>query len=477
MNKKFIVLFWTALFISQTLFGQYKLTLSNAVDTALTRNDKIKRYKAKVWEMGARKEASFGNYLPKLSLYAGYTYFSENMRFNTSTIKNSLDDILSRYGVQIANGVYPLPPEVDGKIYTALFNVFQQFPAYDLVIDQQQYPTAQLTLTQPLFTGGKIIAASDFSDTRYKSATYKLEMAKNEIIKETVTEYLGIALLKRVVAVREQVVAGINKHKRAAIKLYAEGIIPKYYLLRAEVALSSAELELEEDRNKLELAELALKSTLGLPEDTTLVILDSLKFVDFNLPLDSALRKAEAGQPILKIVDQLKEESELYKDLKQSKFLPDIFAYARYGFFLEDKPMIMPPWILGVEMRLNIFNGFKDYNDLEAAEYLTQQADFAKLEAEKKIKLWVNKTYRETDNAKNKYLKMKTTVDLASENYRMVAKRFDQGMATSLEVVDAILTYQGAKVKRLSALYDYYRALLELNIAVGAPMNVVNLYN
>ena len=477
MKKRHLILFGLLFFLATNILSQTRYSLSSAVDSALANNNTVKLFKAKVMEMTERKQASVGNYLPKLSLYAGYTYFSDNMKFNTAKIKSSLDDILSKYGVQISNGLYPLPPEINGSIYTTLFNIFQQFPAYDLVIDQQQFPTAQLTLTQPLFTGGKIIAASDFSSTRYKTAKIKLKLTENEIIKQTVKEYLGIALLNEVVKVRRNAVNVIKKDKRVAIKLYAEGIIPKYYLLRADVALQNAELELQDTENKLHLAELALKSTLGLPEQEPIELTDSLKFIDFDIDLQTALTEADSLQPLLKIVDQMKEESEIYKDLKRSKFFPDIFAYARYGFFLKDKPLIMPPWILGVEMRLNIFNGFKDYHQLEAAKFLTEQAKFAKLEAKDKINLWVNKTVMESKQAKDKYLKMGTSLKLALQNYQIVSKRFEQGMATSLEVVDAILAYEGARVKRLSTLYDYYQALLDLNFATGNPMKIVMNYH
>jgi outer membrane protein TolC len=261
-----------------------------------------------------------------------------------------------------------------------------------------------------------------------------------------------------------------------AQKLFAEGIISKYHVLRADVAVADAEASLEDDKNNLELAYLALKSTMGVSQDTTLVLTDSLKYYDFDLNKEASVDSAYSNQPLLQLIDQKKIMVDQKKNLASSKFWPTIFAFGEVGFFRRDFPgIVQPPWMVGIQANWEIFSGFKDYQELQAAKHLENQLLHAKKDAKNKIKLWINKAYTQAVNAKTKYEKSEATIKLAKENLRMCEKRFEEGYGTSLEVIDANMMLEGEKVKRLSALYNYYKALNELFTAAGQPTKIVEL--
>ena len=462
-------------FIAVTLNAQ-ELSLNQAVQIALKHNESIKRYQSKVEEKSSQKKAAVGNYLPKITLAGGYTYLGDDVKINTDQVKGSLDDILSKYGVIMADNILDLSPDEQQALYSKFVNSLGKFPAYDLVIDKQNVPTANIVLIQPLFTGGKIMAGSNFAEAEYQEASIELTKTTNEIVQSMVDIYLGIAMLEQVVQTRQDVVNGIKKHKAMAQKLFAEGIISKYHVLRADVAVADAEASLEDDKNNLELAYLALKSTMGVSQDTTLVLTDSLKYYNFDLNKEASVDSAYANQPLLQLIDQKKIMVDQKKNLASSKFWPTIFAFGEVGFFRRDFPgIVQPPWMVGIQANWEIFSGFKDYQELQAAKHLENQLLHAKKDAKNKIKLWINKAYTQAVNAKTKYEKSEATIKLAKENLRMCEKRFEEGYGTSLEVIDANMMLEGEKVKRLSALYNYYKALNELFTAAGQPTKIVEL--
>jgi outer membrane protein TolC len=474
-TAKFLLNYFVVLlFLSTNLFPQ-SLSLREAVNITLRQNETIRRYKAKVEEKDSERDAAFGNYLPKVTLLAGYTYMGDNIEINMSHVKNSMDDIVAKYGVQISNAILPVPLPPD-DLYNAIYNSAQKLPAYNLIIDQQQFPTANLAIVQPLFTGGKISAGSNFAEAEYQEASIEVIKITNETIQEVANIYLGVVLLEQVVETRKDVVEGIKKHKTMAEKLVLEGIISKYHVLRAKVALADAEYELEDDKNNLSLAQLALASTLGFQNDTTFILSDKLIYENENIELNSGVDSAYSNQPILKLIEQKKMMVDQKRNVASSNMWPTIFAFGEVGFFREEMPgVIQPPWIVGVQMKYEIFSGMKDYNEIQSANHLQNQLTIANRDAKNKIKLWVNKSFREINNAKVKYEKLEPTIVLAEESLRMASRRFEEGYGTSLEVVDANLVLEGEKVKRLATLYNYYKSITEFYLAIGEPIKAIDL--
>jgi outer membrane protein TolC len=475
-NLKITKLLLMFFLLHSSFFGQSRLSLRDAVSVALKRNETIKRYEAKVKEKDAERDAAFGNYLPKVTITGGYTYMGDNIQINSSHLKNSLDDIAARYGVQITNNILPVPLPPDA-LYEKLYGSMQKLPAYNLIIDKQHFPTANISVIQPLFTGGKINAGSNFAEAEYQEANIEVKKATNETIQQIINMYLGVVLLKQVVQTRKDVIEGIKKHKKTAEQLVAEGVVAKYQLLRAKVALSGAESELEDDVNNLSLAKLALNSTMGFRNDTTFVLSDKLNFTDVQLDIEHGIDSAYTNQPLLKLIEQKKIMVEQKRNAASSNMWPTIFAFGEVGFFREEMPgIIQPPWIVGVQMKYEIFSGMKDYNEIQSSEYLKNQLLYADKDAKNKIKLWVNKSYRQVNNAKNKYQKLASTIELAEENLRMATRRFEEGYGTSLEVIDATLELEGEKVKRAATLYNYYKALTEYYVATGNPQKAVDIF-
>lgn len=472
--KSLLNYFLIFLLSTYPMFSQ-SLSLREAVNITLKQNETIKRYKAKVNEKDSERDAAFGNFLPKVTLLGGYTYMGDNIEINMSHIKNSMDDIVAKYGTQISNAILPVPLPPD-DLYNAIYNSAQKLPAYNVIIDQQQFPTANLSIVQPLFTGGKISAGSDFAEAEYQEASIEVTKITNETIQEIVNIYLGVVLLEQVVETRKDVVRGIEKHKAMAEKLVLEGIISKYHILRAKVALAEAESELEDDKNNLSLAQLALASTMGFQQDTTFILTDKLLFEKTNIELASSVDSAYSNQPILKLIEQKKMMVDQKQNVATSNMWPTIFAFGEMGFFREEMPgIIQPPWIVGVQMKYEIFSGMKDYHEIQSAQHLKSQLTIANRDAKNKIKLWISKAFLEIDNAKVKYEKLASTIELAEESRRMANRRFEEGYGTSLEVIDANLVLEGEKIKRLATLYNYYKSISEFYVAIGEPDKILDL--
>jgi len=453
-----------------------RISLASAVDSALLNNSRIRQYRQAVLEKDQMKRASVGNFFPSIDVMGGYTYISENPEVNMSKVKESVDDMFGKYGAHIAHEL-GLSDETQEELYNRIVSGLGELPAYNIVIDQQNYPNLNIVATQPLFLGGKIIAGKRFADAEYGYADAELKKVSNEIIKETIERYFGVVLLQQVVEVRQEVVEGMKRHEKEAQRAIEIGVIPSHELLRAKVAVANAERDLIDDRNKLELAMLGLKSSMGLSEFTEVQVTDSLVFKLVPNDLENLKQEAMAQQPVFKMIDQKKLMVQQKHALEMSEMMPQIAAWGQYNAFGDNYPVTLPPFVIGIQAHINIFHGMQKFNKLKATNYLAQQVELADRYAHEQVNLWVDKSWREVVNKRERYLKMKPTVELARKNLEINEKRFREGLGKSIDVIDARLLYEGAEVERLKSLYDYYLALSDLYLATGDAQKAVDVLN
>jgi len=463
---------------SQSIVGQQtiKLSLKAAVDSALINNVKIQQYKQVVSQKQYLSKAATGNFFPSIDVMGGYTYFSKNPEINMSQVKGSIDEMFGNYGALIAQQL-ELTPESQQIIYDEIMVGMGKLPAYNVVVDQQQYPSLNFTALQPIFLGGKIIAGKRFAEAEIDYASADLRQISNEIIKETITRYFGVVLLNEVIVTRKQVLVGMLKHEKQAKKAIEVGVIPAHELLRVQVAVAQAQRELSDDINKLDIAQMGLKTSIGLSQEILVIATDSLKFRLAAINLGELQLEARQEQPIFGMIAQQKLMVDQQHALDVSEFLPQVAAWGEYGFFREEYPVIMPPAMIGVQARLNIFHGLSKLNKLKSTKYLTEEVLRAEEYAHQQVSLWVASSYREVLNSEEKYRKMKSTVELAAKNMEINEKRFQEGLSRSIDVIDSRLLYEGVVLERLSSLYDYCVALADLYLATGNPEKVVYMLN
>ncbi len=450
-----------------------RLSLKAALDTAMQNNAKIREYHEKTEQKKYLRKSAMGNFFPTISANGGFTWLSKNPEINMSMFKGSIDDMVSKLGTSMIQGLQ-LPPQMQLALAKQLAGL-KQMPPENLNIDQQNYPNLNISVTQPIFTGGKIIAARKYASAELKYSDEDLRKTKNEIIKETIDRYYAIVLLKAVVKTREQVVAGMKRHEQDANNAIKIGMIPPYTRLRAEVAVANAERDLSDDQNKLALAKLALKTSLGLSSSINVDVTDTLRFQACPLNLSILQTEAKQAQPIFQMINQKKVMVKQKHNLDVADFLPQIGAWGTYSTFRNKYPIIPSPFMVGIQAHINLFHGAKKINELKATQHLAKEVEAADVYAHQQVNLWVNKSYREVLNKQERYRKLQPTIALAKKNYSISEKRFREGLGKSIDVIDARLLYEKTQIEAYQTLYNYYVALSNLYLATGNPQKLTDI--
>lgn len=352
----------------------------------------------------------------------------------------------------------------------------RQIPLFVDVLKKQDYWTTTLTATQPLFLGGKIISANNIAEIDKEIAEVELEKTKNEITSEVITNYLNVVFLQNVITVRQNVYEGMVQHRNDAKRIFEEGMIAKNQFLRSEVALADAERNLSDDKNRLSLAMIALKNSMGNKDKAEIEINDELVYKSISDSLNNFKNEAYSSQPILKIIGLKKEQiSDKYK-IERSEFLPKIFLFGRYEIMDKYLSILEPKWIVGIQGSINLFNGFKDNNKMQETKHQGKEIDYLESDTKSKIDLLLEKNYRDMLNSKYRFEKLEANINLAEENLRLTSGRFQTGMSTSLDVIDAQLVLEKNQIERKFSLFEYYKSINEIYLTKGNPKEFLNVW-
>ena len=150
------------------------------------------------------------------------------------------------------------------------------------------------------------------------------------------------------------------------------------------------------------------------------------------------------------------------KKATKGTFLPTIAAFGKYEIYKDNLTLFEPEWVAGLNAKLDIFNGGQDYSEYKAYSKQSEVLDLYVQNANKMIDTAVKKYHHEAMSAIEQYESLKSSQDLTEENLNLYKKSFKEGLATSIEVIDAELALEKVRLEQSQALFDFNVAYAKL---------------
>ncbi len=216
----------------------------------------------------------------------------------------------------------------------------------------------------------------------------------------------------------------------------------------------------------MELARIALLAAMGIddPEvtaSTPIAVLSALE------PPQAFVSSAQTAHPNLAKLRAVRKMAAAAEQTEKARYLPDVFLFGMHELHAADLTLLEPRWAVGVGASLTLFDGFTREHRVAAAQ--ARQTRVAALEAQlrRDLATLVERRYRELITARELVATLERSRELVAENLRVRLRAFEEGMGTSLEVVDARLAASRVELERVAAGYDFVVALAELLEASG----------
>lgn len=267
------------------------------------------------------------------------------------------------------------------------------------------------------------------SKNNYYSKTAELrtkELNKNRefIIKGievgTKSLYYNVLIAEKTIEINQAKLNKANEHLRVVNLKFNNGSSTKADVLSAEMAIQQAKSELDSATDDLNIAELNLLNMLDLPFDTEFVLKDKeLSYVPTNeINLDEKIEQAKLDR-----TEILKAEN----DLELQKI--ETHAYTAYYT--------------------------SNLRENKWAKEKLKDAELNVPQAYKDVELDVRKTYLNLVKAERSLINMDKTLELVKEAARINKLLYDNGMATSLDVLESDTKLAEAEIGRYQMLAGY----------------------
>ncbi|MGY6522634.1 MAG: TolC family protein [Mongoliitalea sp.] len=256
--------------------------------------------------------------------------------------------------------------------------------------------------------------------------------------------------------------------------LYEAGFVEKIDVSRTKVQRNNLKTELDKIVAATAISVEVLKLQMGLPSEYTIELAETIR--DFNNIAEvTDLLATEMNRRVE--LDQLKTNMDLTRlDMKnnQIQYMPNLNAfltYTRSGASLSLPELNRNDWFTGAFVGFNlsipIFDGFSKAARIQQnrvqLRQLENQQDFLKRSFEVEV-------YQAKVSLSNSVASLRLqaeNMDLALEVFEMAKIKFQEGVGSNLEVVDADSALKEAETNYFAALYDALIAKVDLEKALG----------
>lgn len=323
----------------------------------------------------------------------------------------------------------------------------------------------------------------NFSDIRKYQATrsaLSAAGAEYEVTRNQVSEQVARAYLSSLRADAALEAARANVDLSTALQQLANrqktaGTGTGIEVTRAQVQLANDRQRLLVSENDRRRAVLQLLRAMGLNLDAEVELTDRLGFQPVNVAdLQVSLETARKDRSELKAQQRREETTRLNSSAVAAERLPSISAFGDYGTTGLELIGARPTRTYGIQLKLPVFDGGR--RDARRAESLSQyqQEKIRSRDLEQQVELEVRLALDSLRSAEAQVDTAREGLMLAQNELEQAQRRYQAGVANSIEVTDAQTRLDRARDNQIAALYNHNQARLDLAAATGTIGDYVN---
>ena len=434
------------------------VTLDSCRHMALRNNKEIQQASMGIEKAAYQRKEAAAAYLPQFDLTAGYIYNSRKV----SLIKE--DQLLPTKSFNPQTGQYDYnllidpttgyPMQVNGQYVPTTVALL---PKSGMTYNIHNLMGGALTVTQPIYMGGKITAMNQITELAQQLSQEMLDGKVEDVIYNVDATYWQVISLCAKEKLARSYVSLVEKLDNDVKAMVNEGVATLANQLAVDVKLNEANVDLTKVENGVTLSRMLLAQLCGLPVNTMMTLADeghdelNVSLAPSTYNLDEVYNKRHDVRSLelaTKIYDQQVK-------VARSEMMPKLAAVAAvhatnpnsYDGF---ENRFGAAFSVGATLRMPLWHWGGLSNKVKAAQV---EANVKRLElddAKEKIALQISQAAFRYQEAFKTYEATKANLAQANENLRIADLAFKEGMGT----IDDVLTAQTAWLKANSEKID-----------------------
>ncbi|MBQ8423296.1 MAG: TolC family protein [Coprobacter sp.] len=380
--------------------------------------------------------------------------------------------------------------ELDKKIATTAFlpkfdasaTGIYMFPDLDMMgMEMRMRGTymAGITLTQPLYAGGKILTGRKMSRIGEEAANEQYRMTRMDVLVETDNAYWSYIAVNRKVKMLESYCAQMDTIYRQIEAALSAGMATENDLLRIDAEHSNITYQLQKARNGADLCRMALCRIIGVGYETLITPTDTLLSISHPGQLSGDI----SDRPELHLLEKQVDVNKQQIKMARADMLPTLGLSVGYTYYGNIKLNSMVDAGNGtmvhtqefkdgiglamVALQIPILHWGENFKKVRKARYELQNSQLQLQKNSRLLDLEVQQAIR---NLQDAYMLIGTAqkgLQQANENLRVMRNRYAASMATLTDLLDVQSQWQQAESNYIEAQTQYKMCETEYLRATG----------
>lgn len=427
--------------------SSYVLSLQECIDYAWEQNVNLRKARYDVEEARARVRETVGIGLPQIN---GQVQFVDNLIVQRSFI----------------------PAEFfGGEPGTFVPVAFQ--PKYSSI--------ASVSATQIIFNGSYFVGLQA-SRAYQEFSVRQLAVNKAEVAQQISKAYLNVLINEERIDLLRTNLQRLDSLLLQTRALYESGFAEEIDVFRIEVSRNNLRAEKEKVERLIQLSYILLKFQMGMPLDAELRLSQTL--ADFQLSdISQELLEQDvevSQRPEYRLIEQAIQLQQLNRKNVFSSYLPSLSAFATLGanFAGQDLGQVTQfsdRWfnfsLVGLRLDVPIFDGLQRRYQLEQSKLQIYKLEEDRRQLSQSIQLEARQAQLQFQNAMSDLEAQSRNLELAKKVVRIANIKYQEGVGSNLELIDAEAAFKEAETNYYNALYEAWSAKIDLDKALGILTN------
>ena len=487
--RKFFCFTWLVC-LTFSVCAQEVLSLDSCRSLAIANNKELLISQEKINSAHYQRKAAFTNYLPDISATGGYMRTQKEISLLSDAQKGALGSMGTQVSGAMQNGIQGIltqHPELTQNpqfmaLIQALGNVDIASPLNGLgnsLVDAFRTDTRNmyagaLTLTQPLYMGGKIRAYNKITKYAEELARQQHDSGLQDVILSTDQAYWQVVSLASKKKLAEGYLKLLQQLDSDVEKMINEGVATKADGLSVRVKVNEAEMTLTKVEDGLSLARMLLCQLCGIDLSSPITLADEnmedipLLTTDPHFDLSTAYE----NRPEIR---SLELATQIYKqkvNVTRAEHLPSIALMGNYmvtnpSVFNSFENKFKGMWNVGVMVQIPIWHWGEGIYKTRAAKAEARIAQYQLQDAREKIELQVNQAAFKVKEAGKKLVMSSKNMEKAEENLRYATLGFKEGVIATSNVLEAQTAWLSAHSEKIDAQIDVKLTEIYLKKSLG----------
>lgn len=339
--------------------------------------------------------------------------------------------------------------------FTETSNVWN--PGISLEVDNLSVIYGGLSVSQPIYAGGKIKNTNKQADAGVEISDLALNLTYSEVIENTDKAFWSVAMVESKIKIAEEYIKMLTELEEQMSAMHEVGLTPASEKLRVSVQKNEAKLNLLKVNNGLKIARMYLNQIMGLPLETQIEISHQSNANVQLIDLQNGTSLAAANRNELKIIEKQKEISELDAKIILSDYLPSVGVSAQYtNYWVKDlnENIDFQP-MLAAQVSIPIFQWGQGKKKQRAAQLRIEQAETDLQHTNDLINLEVLQVKVEVEEAYELIKIAKENIAEAKESLEETQASFDVGLNTTADLLNAQTQWATAEGNLIQAIAEF----------------------